>query len=97
MAYKCALCKKGIMIGKQHTHHRGVAGGRWLKRAPKTQKVFKPNLHVTHIVINGMRKKVRLCTKCLRSAKKEMKKKIEISFAKTLNQSPLTSSIQSQN
>lgn len=69
MAYKCELCKKGIMIGKQHTHHRGVAGGRWLKRAPKTQKIFKPNLHAAHILVNGMRQKVRLCTKCLRRTK----------------------------
>lgn len=76
MAYKCELCKKGIMIGKQHSHHKGVAGGRWLKRAPKTQKIFKPNLHATHILVNGMRQKVRLCTKCLRKTKEEVKNKL---------------------
>jgi len=73
MAYKCATCNKGVMIGRQHKHHPGVAGGRWKKRAPKTQKIFKPNLHNTRILINGAYKRVRLCTKCLRRAKEAMK------------------------
>lgn len=61
------------MWGLQHKHHPGVAGGRWKKRAPKTQKIFKPNLHVAHITVGGNKKKVRLCTKCLRIAKERMK------------------------
>lgn len=69
MGAKCALCSKGIMIGRQHKHHPGVAGGRWKKRAPKTQKIFRPNLHAAHIAIGGMRRKVKLCTKCLRRAR----------------------------
>ena len=71
MAMKCFNCHKGRMVGRQHTHHPGVAGGRWKKRAPKTQKIFKPNLHWAKVKINGMMKRVRLCTKCLRRAKKE--------------------------
>ena len=73
MAYKCATCNKGVMIGRQHKHNPGVAGGRWKKRAPKTQKIFKPNLHSVRILINGAYKRVRLCTKCLRRAKEAMK------------------------
>lgn len=61
------------MVGKQHKHHPGVAGGRWKKRAPKTQKVFRPNLHSARIMENGTSKRVRLCTKCLRRAKEAMK------------------------
>lgn len=71
---KCDMCGKGRMVGKQHKHHPGVAGGRWLKRAPKTQKIFKPNLHFTRIPVDGNFKRVRLCTKCLRIAKEKMKK-----------------------
>lgn len=63
------------MTGKQHKHHPGVAGGRWKKRAPKTPKYFKPNLHTAHIMVGGVRKKVRLCTKCLRLAKQNFMKK----------------------
>lgn len=70
MAYICDYCGKGRMVGKQHKHHKGVAGGRWLKRAPKTQKIFLPNLHIAHVLINGAKTKVKLCTKCLRIAKK---------------------------
>lgn len=73
MAMKCDFCTKGIMVGKQHKHHKGVAGGRWLKRAPVTQKIFKPNLHAAKILINGNYKRVKLCTKCLRMAKDGMK------------------------
>lgn len=75
MAMKCFNCKKGRMVGKQHKHHKGVAGKRWLKRAPTTQKIFKPNLHSTRILIDGGYKRVKLCTKCLRIAKKEMEEK----------------------
>lgn len=75
MAMKCDFCAKGIMVGKQHKHHKGVAGGRWLRRAPKTQKIFKPNLHAAKILINGAYKRVTLCTKCLRLAKKSVMEK----------------------
>lgn len=57
------------MIGRQHKHHPGVAGGRWKRRAPKTLKVFKPNLHAAHVMVGNNLKKVRLCTKCLRRAR----------------------------
>lgn len=69
MAVACALCGKGKMVGNQHTHHPGVAGGRWKKRAPHTLKVFKANLHAAHITVNGTRRKVYLCTKCQRIVK----------------------------
>lgn len=69
MAYKCDLCGKGKMLGLQHKHHAGVAGNRWNRRAPKTPKTFKPNLHVAHIEVGHNMKKVKLCTKCLRMVK----------------------------
>ena len=67
--FKCYNCGKGVMFGSQHTHHAGVAGGRWKKRAPHTPKLFKPNLHSARIVVAGVAKRVRLCTKCLRKFK----------------------------
>ena len=76
MAYMCDICGKGKMVGSQHKHHPGVAGGRWKKRAPKTQKIFKPNLHYAKILVEGSMKRVRLCTKCLRRAKEAMKIKL---------------------
>lgn len=69
----CYHCGKGAVFGHSHTHHRGVAGGRWKKRAPKTRRLFRPNLQKVTIVENGMQKKVKLCTKCLKRIKKDIR------------------------
>ncbi len=61
MSFMCDNCSRGVQYGESHAHGRGVAGGRWKKRAPHTRKVFKPNLHKWQ----GLK----LCTKCLRAAK----------------------------
>lgn len=84
MAYKCDFCGKGKMIGRQHTHHPGVAGGRWKKRAPKTVKIFKPNLHATRVLVDGVYKRMKLCTKCLRRVKEEIKAKQKSFQSKTI-------------
>ena len=67
----CYHCKKGIIFGRTHTHHRGVAGGRWKKRAPKKQRIFRVNLQPVHIMLDGKSKRVKLCTKCLKRMKKD--------------------------
>jgi len=69
----CFNCGKGILMGRQHTHHRGVAGGRWKKRAPKTAKAFAPNLQKVKIMIGDVVKQVRLCTKCIKRIHKDIK------------------------
>lgn len=69
MSMRCDICGKGRVIGRTQRHKKGVAGKRWLRRAQKTVKVFKPNLQ--YKTING--KRMRLCTKCLKKLKKEGK------------------------
>jgi len=69
MAYKCDYCGKGVQYGGTGTHHPGVAGAQWKKRAQRTRKVFKPNLHVARVQVAGDFVKMRLCTKCLRKLK----------------------------
>ena len=61
-----------MLFGHSRTHHRGVAGGRWKKRAPKTNRVFKPNLQHIKIIENEKTIVVSLCTKCLKRVKKDM-------------------------
>ena len=56
--YKCFNCGKGIMVGHEVSHAKN-----------RTRKVFKPNLHMAKVVINGKSMRVRLCTKCLRLLK----------------------------
>ena len=73
MAYACDYCGKGVQYGETGKHHRGVAGGRWKKRAPKTQRIFKANLVRLSIIEKGLTKRIRLCTKCLKRIRKDMK------------------------
>lgn len=78
MAYKCDLCGKGKRITRIGKHHKGVAGGKWKHRAPKTPRVLKPNLHSFNGILNGKKGKWLLCTKCLRKVKKEQAQKPKV-------------------
>jgi len=69
---KCYHCEKTLLYGRSHTHHRGVAGGRWKKRAPKTQRIFKANLVRLSIIEKGKTIRIRLCAKCLKRIRKDM-------------------------
>ena len=69
----CYHCGKGLLFGRSHTHHRGVAGGRWKKRAPKTRRIFQPNLQRVEIMEDGEAKRVKLCAKCLKRVKKDLR------------------------
>ncbi len=73
MAYICDNCGKGTVIGRSQRHGRGVAGKRWLKRAPKTARTFKPNLQKISVLVSGKKVQMRLCTKCIKKFKKERK------------------------
>lgn len=86
----CYHCGKSVLYGRQHTHHRGVAGGRWKKRAPKTRRIFKPNLQPVKILVKGEVERVKLCSKCLKRIKKDMaegKKPFLTLYQPTLNES----------
>ncbi|GIW64700.1 MAG: hypothetical protein KatS3mg092_0633 [Patescibacteria group bacterium] len=72
MENKCYHCGKKAIFGRQHTHHRGVAGGRWKKRAQKTPRIFRVNFIRTTIIEKGKEKKVKLCAKCVKRIKKDI-------------------------
>ena len=69
---RCYITGKGNLYGRSHTHHRGVAGGRWKKRAPKTARIFKPNLQTVSIMELGVRKQIRVSAKAHKRVKKDM-------------------------
>lgn len=73
MNSQCYHCGKTVLFGRSHTHHRGVAGGRWKKRAPKTRRIFRVNFVRLSILEKGVKKRVKLCAKCLKRVKKDMK------------------------
>ena len=58
MAFRCDICGKGRSVGMKisHSHIR-------------TKKVWKPNLQPVKADINGQRKRLRVCTSCIRSGK----------------------------
>lgn len=57
-------------MGNSQSHHRGVAGKRWKKRAQKTPRLFKVNLQKASVLIGGETKSMRLCAKCIKRIKK---------------------------
>ncbi len=79
MAYMCDICDKKTKAGRQHTHHTGVAGGQWKKRAQKTGRTFRPNLHYVTMPINGVATRVRACAKCIKRARFDLRKQKEVS------------------
>ena len=68
MAMKCMNCDKGVMYGHNVSHAKN-----------RTNRVFKPNLHWARIPMGTMMKRVRLCTKCLRMIKKNIKEAVTAS------------------
>ena len=56
---KCDRCGKGVLVGMNvsHSHIR-------------TKKRSYPNLHSFKLKSGGVTKRLRLCTKCLRTVKK---------------------------
>ena len=58
MAKRCELCGKGPVVGRQHSHANNVSARR-----------FEPNLQTVKAVINGANKRIKVCTRCLRSKK----------------------------
>lgn len=67
MSQQCQLCQKLKQTGIQSRHHKGVAGKQWAKRAQRTVRLFKPNLHKT--TIEGVQ--YLLCAKCIKRIKAE--------------------------
>jgi large subunit ribosomal protein L28 len=58
MAYRCELCSKGAQAAHNVSHSNR-----------KSRKWQMPNLQRVHVVIEGVRKRVRVCTRCIRSGK----------------------------
>ena len=58
MAKCCDICGKGSVVGRNVSHAHNV-----------TSRRFKPNIQRVKAVINGGVKRIRVCTRCLRSNK----------------------------
>jgi len=58
MSKCCDICGKGPRAGRNVSHAHNV-----------TRRTFKPNIQRVRAVINGGVKRIRVCTRCLRSNK----------------------------
>ena len=58
MAQRCDVCGKGPQFGNRVSHAHNV-----------TARRFNPNLQRVRSVLAGVQKKIRVCTRCLRSGK----------------------------
>jgi large subunit ribosomal protein L28 len=58
MAKRCELCGKGPVVGRNISHAHNV-----------TARRFEPNLQRVRAVVNGGIRRLRVCTRCLRSGK----------------------------
>jgi large subunit ribosomal protein L28 len=58
MAQRCDVCGKGPRFGNQVSHAHNV-----------TARRFNPNLQRIRTVRGGVQKRLKVCTRCLRSGK----------------------------
>ena len=71
MARECEFCNKKTQVGIKYAR-RGLAkskGGVGRKITGKTKRKFHPNLQKIRAVVNGSVRRVRVCTRCLKSGK----------------------------
>ena len=58
MARRCVICGKGPRAGRNVSHAHNV-----------TLRRFEANIQMVRAMINGGVKRIRVCTRCLRSGK----------------------------
>ena len=64
MPAQCAMCSKRIAFGRNIRHKHA---GRWERKAPRTNRTFRANLHRQAVWRGGRKVKMVLCTRCLRT------------------------------
>jgi len=68
VAGKCDICGKVPAAGRNIRHQARTS--KWVRRAPKTNRSFSPNIQRTTITIGAVRRQINACTRCLRTAAK---------------------------
>ena len=58
MARVCEICGKGPRSGNRVSHAHNLTKRKWY-----------PNLQRVHALVEGVRKRMRVCTRCIRSGK----------------------------
>lgn len=69
MARKCSICGKGPGVGNKITT-RGRpkrVGGVGIKQTGITNRKFNPNIQKVWANVDGRRKRIKVCTQCIKS------------------------------
>jgi large subunit ribosomal protein L28 len=56
--HRCYVCDRGVAFGNNVSHANN-----------KTRRVWRPNLQVARILVDGKITKVKVCTRCLHAGK----------------------------
>ena len=56
MAFACEICGKKRQVGNNVSHANN-----------RTKRVFRPNLQTVRALVQGAARRIRVCTRCLRS------------------------------
>ncbi|MBI4267377.1 MAG: 50S ribosomal protein L28 [Chloroflexi bacterium] len=62
---KCDLCGKSLQFGHNVSHSKRHTARQWV-----------PNIHPATLVIEGQKKRLNLCTRCLRTQSKATRKQV---------------------
>ncbi|MBI2846359.1 MAG: 50S ribosomal protein L28 [Chloroflexi bacterium] len=57
---KCELCGKALTFGRSVSHSKRHTSRQWL-----------PNIHSSRLLIEGRLRKLKVCTRCLRTHRKQ--------------------------
>jgi len=66
-AGQCDVCGKHTVFGNNIRHRHS---GRWERKAPQTNRTFKPNVHKQVITTIAGTIRLNICTRCLRTTSK---------------------------
>ena len=55
---RCYVCQRGVAFGNNVSHANN-----------KTRRVWRPNLQVARVLVDGKPTKVKVCTRCLHAGK----------------------------
>ncbi|HUF27803.1 MAG TPA: 50S ribosomal protein L28 [Gemmatimonadaceae bacterium] len=55
---RCYVCDKGVAFGNNVSHANN-----------KTRRVWRPNLQVARVLVDGQIRKVKVCTRCIHAGK----------------------------
>lgn len=71
MSRRCEICDKGQRRGNRILR-RGQAkkkGGIGQHVTAVTPRVFQPNLQVAHAIVDGVRRRIKVCANCIKSGR----------------------------